>query len=296
HDWRYSSNPFSEVWTRVSSAGYGDHPYGRPTIGTVDTIAAFTVEEAKAFLARWYRRENVWFIVTGNADPAELKAIYDRHVQPLDGAPPPARAWRDLKPDLTPVVFRFEKRDPRIADVSTHLSRLMAAPESEPIRAFATQRLVQDFMNSKLAGSPHSRLVEGDAPVASSVGGLFLVRPVPGVTAWSMGANLEDGASLDGLKAALRGYFNDVAARGLDEAMLARLKRRFALNHARALREPQSRPGTLIGWLNLGLPHDKLATWPDVVASVTLAEVNALIAAMARPGREAEIVFGPEGK
>jgi zinc protease len=294
HDWRYGSNPFAEVWTRVSSAAHAGHPYGRPTIGTVDTIAALSVGEAKAFLGRWYRRENVWFIVTGNADAAELKAIYERHIQPLDGSPPPPRAWREQKPDLTPVVNRFEKRDRRIADTSTHFSRLVAAPESDPIRAFATQRLVQDFMNSKLSGSPHSRLVEGDAPVASWVSSLFLVRPVAGVIAWSMGASLEEGASLDGLKAALQEYIAEVASRGLDEAMLQRLKRRFALNHARSLREPQNRPGNLIGWLSLGLPHEKLAAWPDVVASVTLDEVNALLAAMAKPGRDAVIVFGPE--
>ncbi len=65
HDWRYASSPTSGTWMEVSRFLYEGHAFADWTIGRPETIAAFTVDEARTFLRRWYRKANVWFIVTG---------------------------------------------------------------------------------------------------------------------------------------------------------------------------------------------------------------------------------------
>ncbi|HXU74701.1 MAG TPA: pitrilysin family protein [Polyangia bacterium] len=52
---------------------YGDHPYGHPFIGTVDSVRAITVDELRAFWRQRYSPSNVTFIVVGDVDDGALR-------------------------------------------------------------------------------------------------------------------------------------------------------------------------------------------------------------------------------
>ncbi len=62
------------VW---SEAAFGDHPYGRPVNGTLETVATVTAEDIRAFHARTLARDNLVVAVVGNVDAETLAPILD---------------------------------------------------------------------------------------------------------------------------------------------------------------------------------------------------------------------------
>jgi zinc protease len=294
HDLRYASSATAPLWMEVGRWLYAGHAFAESTIGRPETIAAFTADEARSFLKRWYRKSNVWFIVTGPLPAEQVKAAAERHLAALDASPPPPRAWREqhLAPQTETRVFR--RVDRRIATPSIVVNRLVTAPPGEELRRQATFSLVNAFLGSKLTGSPHSVLVEGDAPIAAAVNAARIETGPPGTLQMSLGGVPEEGRSLADLKTGLDDYRKAIAARGLDQAVLDRLKKRLARDLARSREEPQNAPQRLVGWLTRPLPYEALKDWPDMIASVTLDEVNAQLAAFAGEAREAVVMFEPE--
>lgn len=59
---------------RFHKAMYGDHPYGRIPLGTLDSIAAITADELRAFHSRFVHPGNCVVAVVGDLDAATVKA------------------------------------------------------------------------------------------------------------------------------------------------------------------------------------------------------------------------------
>jgi zinc protease len=293
HDWRYASNPFDAVWQEVTRYSYEGHPFADWTIGTPQTIGAFTVDEARNFLRRWYRKSNVYFIVTGPLAPEPVKIAAEKHLNPLDASLPPVRVWPGLKLAVKPETKVFTRQDKRITTPSTTLSSIVSTVEADPVRQAAVVAVISGYLSSKLSGSPHSALVEGDAPVAATINGAYLARSLPGTLTLSLGAIPEEGRSIDEVRKALLDYRASFLKRGIDAATLERLKKRYARDLKRGLEEPENAPQRLIGWLTTPLPYETLKDWPDVIASVRLDEVSAMLKSLGENQRDAVVIFEP---
>jgi zinc protease len=64
-----------KTWSDVL---FGDHPYGRETEGTLESVAAITVEDLRDFHARKLARDNLFVAVVGAIDAETLAAELDR--------------------------------------------------------------------------------------------------------------------------------------------------------------------------------------------------------------------------
>ncbi len=56
---------------------YGDHPYGRPSSGTLDTVAALQPDDLKAYHERVFARDNLIIGVVGAISPEDLIEVLD---------------------------------------------------------------------------------------------------------------------------------------------------------------------------------------------------------------------------
>src|SRR4030095_15014486 len=65
------------------------HPYGRPIIGSRESVSAFTREDVLRFYRRWYVPKNVVFVVAGDFPAEEAKEKIARLFESFPAVEPP---------------------------------------------------------------------------------------------------------------------------------------------------------------------------------------------------------------
>lgn len=134
------------------SAMFGDHPVGRPVIGSVDSISAMTRTQLQSFHLRRYTPDRMVVAVAGNIDHREVVALVrehfgDRLVRGRSPVPPRKGAGRvPGRPTLQLV-----KRDAE----QTHLSMGVRTPGRH-----WEERWALSVLNTALGGGLSSRLFQ----------------------------------------------------------------------------------------------------------------------------------------
>ena len=143
-------NPRSAIVRQLYGLVFAGNPYGRPVLGTRQTMEAATQERLRAFNRRYYVPENMTLVVAGPVDPVAVRDIVDRAFgrMPATGykpTPAPAPA------PLTGGVRRTLERDEQQA----HLALGWQAPRSDDANGDAV-----DLLTTILAGTESSRLAQ----------------------------------------------------------------------------------------------------------------------------------------
>ncbi len=60
---------------------YGDHPYGHPFLGTVESVRAMTVDDLRAFWSKYFGAGNLTFIFVGDADEQAVRRHFASDVK-----------------------------------------------------------------------------------------------------------------------------------------------------------------------------------------------------------------------
>ena len=92
----------SKAWF---AAAFPDHPYGRPTDGTLETVEALTADDLRAAHARLLSREGAVVGVVGAIDAGRAGAMVDTLLADLpQAAPPPPPMAQVATPGRTEIV------------------------------------------------------------------------------------------------------------------------------------------------------------------------------------------------
>lgn len=291
HDQRVASNPFSPFYKDLQAKLIPDHPLGQWPIGTPESIAAMTVEEAKAFHQRWYSRDNVAFIVQGNLDPAAVKALAEKYTPQMPVRPVPERAWMS-GPTLEPASLVFRQQKPDVKQLNVSIDRVLRVPEAEgPFGNDPVRLILGQFLASKLPGSPHSELVERQG-IANEVS-VSLSKLSPGFYQLRLGAQPDGDETPEMLQQALERYWQEFLARGVDASAVERLKRRSAEAWRLDAREPRRLTQRVVDWFTRPQPFELLEKWPGAVAAVTPEDVNSFVRKLDAPIRQVVGILEP---
>ena len=87
---------------QMSAALYQNHPYRIPIIGWMHEMAKLSREDALAFYKRFYAPNNAIVVVTGDVNPAEVKALADATYGVLPANPTSARGCGRRSPSSAP--------------------------------------------------------------------------------------------------------------------------------------------------------------------------------------------------
>jgi len=93
---RQTTSPNDIASQRWWAAAFPGHPYGRPVRGTLESVAAITGDDIKAYARKTLARDTLKIAIVGNIDAAEASAMVDRVFGGL-----PAKA--ELQP-ITPIT------------------------------------------------------------------------------------------------------------------------------------------------------------------------------------------------
>jgi zinc protease len=114
---RDTSNPSALAGRKFLELAFGDHPYGRPSNGTLASVARIDAADMKDYVRRVLARNTLRIAVVGDVDPATLGALLDKTfgglpaeasltpVAEVDVAKPPQRAFIPLDVPQTVVTF-----------------------------------------------------------------------------------------------------------------------------------------------------------------------------------------------
>ena len=143
-------NPRSAIVRQLYGLVFAGNPYGRPVLGTRETMQAATQERLRAFNRRYYVPENMTLVVAGPVDPVAVRGIVERTFGRM-----PATAYKatpaPAPAPLTGGVRKTVERDEQQA----HLALGWQAPRSDDAAGDAV-----DLLTTILAGTESSRLAQ----------------------------------------------------------------------------------------------------------------------------------------
>jgi zinc protease len=114
---RDTTNPSALASRKFLEVGFGSHPYGRPTNGTLQSVPAITVTDMKDYVSHVLTREKLKIAVVGDIDAASLGRLLDQTfgglpaksklapIADIEPASPPRREFIALDVPQTVVTF-----------------------------------------------------------------------------------------------------------------------------------------------------------------------------------------------
>jgi zinc protease len=173
---RETTSPGSLASRKFLQIAYGDHPYGRPPGGTLESVPNITIADMKDYVARVLTREHLKIAVVGDIDAASLGSLLDRTfgalpakstltpVPEITASKPPQRQFIALDVPQTIVTFGgpgIKRDDPDFmaAYVVNHI--LGGGSESRLYREVREKRGLAYSVSDSLAWMEHSALFVG---------------------------------------------------------------------------------------------------------------------------------------
>src|SRR5437764_11172970 len=75
---RSQDSPTRKLSRELFAAAFAQHPYGRPVIGTEESVRSFTREGILKFYRRWYRPENAVVVIVGDVRADEAVKLTEK--------------------------------------------------------------------------------------------------------------------------------------------------------------------------------------------------------------------------
>jgi zinc protease len=141
-------NARSALVRQLYSMVFAGDPYGRPVLGTRETMTAATQERLRAFNRQYYTPENITLVVAGPVEPAAVRTMVDRAFGPVA-----ARGYRPPSLPLPRPLGGPTRRTVERPEQQAHLALGWQAPRSDDTNGDAV-----DLLTTILAGTESSRL------------------------------------------------------------------------------------------------------------------------------------------
>ncbi|HEX7238798.1 MAG TPA: pitrilysin family protein [Longimicrobiaceae bacterium] len=207
----------------VQRASYARHPYRNPDRGTVEEVAAITMEDVRAHVAKFFRPDNAVLVVVGDFDPAQLDRLVDRHFGPIPRPAAPLQRAKVEEPARTAplrVIDYGRVQDPAVA--ITFQVPGWGSPD------IAVLRVVREILGPRL----NNAVVGGQRTATRAAASLLEYEEPSTFVLEAFGAR---GATADTLEKALRAELARMRDEPVQEPGLTRIKNLLATDQLRQM-------------------------------------------------------------
>lgn len=279
------TDPQSLAARAFYDAAFPDHPYGTPSDGTAESVAALTREDLIEAHRATIARDRVYVGAAGDITAEELGALLDELLGglPATGAPRPEAAEVALEPGTEVIEFDI----PQSIILFGHEG--IARDDEDYIAAFV--------VDTALGGSGRqSRLMEEVRErrgLTYGIGTGLYPRELGNLYQGSLStANPNAGEVIE----IIREEFERIAEEGLTAEELEEVKRYLTGAYPLRFDGNEALASIAVGMQMVGLEPDYIANRNDLVDALTLDEVNRVAAELIRPDELSFVVVGrPEG-
>jgi predicted Zn-dependent peptidase len=282
---RVDNQPYGRASERVWELLYpAQHPYSWPVIGTMEDIAAATLDDVREFFSTWYVPDNAVLTLAGEFDPATAMEWIERYF----GEIPPRRGAAPAAPDTSSRLDgeRFDLLTDRIQLPRLHLAYSVPAYGERDWYA-------ADLLASVLAAGKASRLYSDlvhDRELAQSISCYTL--PTESAGSFHLVATARPGVGLGELDAAVDAHLAAAAATPVGEAELERVRNRLLTGYFSELQTLERRADLLSQFATYFDRPEDIAAEIAVYQEIEPAEIQA-VAARLRPDDRARLWVEP---
>jgi zinc protease len=147
---RYDNQPYGLAWEILLSNLYPEkHPYRWPTIGLIDDISSFTMDDVSSFFNRFYAPSNASLVVTGHFNKDYAKECIENYFGEIANGEIIDNIPQNIPYQLDGNVVIHRKEN-------VQLERLYLAWKTE--RAYDNNDAILDIIADLFTGSKNSRL------------------------------------------------------------------------------------------------------------------------------------------
>lgn len=283
----YVAPPYGMLDYLIEQQSFINHPYKRPTIGSIEDLDAASLEDVRAFHKTYYRPDNATLVVAGDFDPKQLNAWVDKYLATI---PKPAIALPrvGIKEPERKAERRITHRAANVplpAIAFTYLTPSERSPDAEALRVAAT--ILSEGESSRL----YSSLIY-EQQVAQSAGAIPDLREDSGLFYFNV--VLAGGKKPEEGERALLAEIKKMQDAAVSAAELDKAKNQLVTNELRQ-RETSNGKALALGSaaVLLGDPN-RVNTDLGKLQSVTAADVQRVMKKYFTDANRLVIVYLPE--
>ncbi|WP_296425664.1 pitrilysin family protein [Yoonia sp.] len=273
---RTENNPGALAREQFQAALYQNHRYGVPIIGWKHEMEQLELEDTKAFYDLYYSPNNAVLVVAGDVQPDAVKALAETYYGVI---PAEAQLPERIRPQEPPQ--RAERRvtyvDPRVSQ--PYLIRSYLAPERDPGAQSEAAALVYlaDLLGGSSFTSALGQALQFDRQIAlytnASYDGSSLDTDM-----FSVAVAPADGVTLSQAEAAMDEVINAFMEADIDPARMDSIRTQLRASEVYAKDDVQQLARRYGAALTQSLTVQDVQAWPDVLQSVTEADIKAVAA------------------
>ena len=270
---------------------YGDaHPYGRPDLGTLASVAAITRDDLVGLHKSLYVPEASSLIVVGDTTPEAITAELDVVLKDWKPGRPPAPAATAAVPEAPEGVTVYLVDRPAAAQSVLTVGRV-GVPRG------SSDYFPLTVMNAVLGGQFSSRInlnLREDKGYSYGARSRFSFRLGPGP--FQAGGSVQTAVTKEALVELVKEVTDIAGKRPVTDAELAFAKDRLVRGFPARFETTSGVAGTLTELVVYNLPDDYFATYSAKVEAVPRGDVNRVAREHLNPDRMTIVVVGDRSK
>ena len=276
---RIENDPGARLSEELNATQFYHHPYRIPVIGWRHEMASYTREDALDFYRKWYAPNNAVLIVAGDIDAEELRPLAERYygAVPARDVPDRVRVQEPPQEASRQIVLS----DPRVQQPSWIRSYLAPSfTAGETAHAYPLEVLAEIFGGTSTSRLYRSLVIE--QKLATSAGAYYRGSSLDLAT-FRIYASPRPGVSLDQLEEAVEAELQRLRDEPIMDKEVERATQRLVAEATYAQDSLSTAVRSFGVALATGRTVEDVEAWPERIAAVNAAQVNAAAAHVFRP-------------
>ena len=127
--------PYGRFFYLLQAKSFSEHPYKRPTIGSIEDLDAASLQDVQEFHSTYYRPDNATLVVVGDFDPKQLDSWVDKYFAPIakPSRPLPRVSVKEPPRNAEARVTEYGSNDLPAVGV-TYLTTKLSDPDADALR------------------------------------------------------------------------------------------------------------------------------------------------------------------
>ncbi|MCU0838264.1 MAG: insulinase family protein [Rhodospirillales bacterium] len=286
---RVDNDPAALLAEQAAATQYFNSNYKRPIIGWEHEIRGLTPEAIRAFYQRWYHPANAVLVVAGDIAADEVRVLAERTYGRIAAKPVPAHV--ELVEPPQRAARRLALADERVRQPAWNRGYLAPGYRTAGAEHAHALQLLAEILGGGRTSRLYRELVQDAELAVSASAGYDPMRR--GASRFVVAAAPRPGIAVETIEAAVETSLARLLADGVDEAEIERAKRRM-LAEAVYARDSLTTGARLLGEAAaVGAGIDAVEQWPERIAAVTKADIDAAARAVLTAGQSVTAVLLP---